>query len=53
VTASENQRRARHLRTTCKLGHPLDYETPSGVRGCTQCRTDASRRARARRMTAA
>lgn len=53
VTLSENVRRQCAAKTHCPQGHPLSgenlYLSPAGTRACRTCRTEASRRLRARR----
>jgi hypothetical protein len=41
VTRSENQRRAKAIKTTCPRGHPYDIVTSQGSRGCSICRKAA------------
>jgi len=41
VTRSENQRRAKAIKTTCPRGHPYDMVTSQGSRGCTICQRAA------------
>lgn len=47
VTLQENRRRGAEAQSACRRGgHPLDYVTPDGRRGCSTCRREASRRYR-------
>ncbi len=54
VTTRENLMRSSNqvaqfaIATECFRGHPLDYLSPKGIRGCKTCRADANRRVRER-----
>jgi hypothetical protein len=39
----------RRQHTTCPYGHPYDYTTPNGQRGCRTCRRQATARYRTRK----